>query len=59
MSKLQAIKAASSLQDFAALLKYKAHTLSYILYVKKNKYDSFEIGSAEAASGQSIHPPRI
>jgi len=56
MSKLQSLKAASSLHDVAALLKYKASTLAYILYVKQNKYHTFEIKKRGSGS-RTINSP--
>src|SRR5258708_15130344 len=56
MSKLQSLKAATSLHDVAALLKYKARTLAYILYVKQNKYHSFEIRKRGGGS-RTINSP--
>lgn len=43
--KLQLLKSAKTLHDVAALLNYKPHTLSYILYKKPDgaKYKKFEI----------------
>src|SRR6266478_3192331 len=45
MSHLQSLKSAASLHDIAALLKFTAKGLAYILYVKpsQTKYHSFEI----------------
>jgi RNA-directed DNA polymerase len=44
MSRLHALKSATSLHDVATLLKYRASTFAYVLYIKQNKYRSFEIG---------------
>lgn len=45
MSSLKALQSAASLSDLAALLGYKAKSLSFILYVKSeaSKYSSFTI----------------
>lgn len=45
MAQIQALKLAVSLRDVAALLKFRARALSYILYIKplEAKYRSFEI----------------
>jgi RNA-directed DNA polymerase len=45
MSQLQSLKSATSLHDVAALLKFKAQALAFILYRQPNqaKYQSFEI----------------
>ncbi len=45
MSQLQSLKSAVSLPDIAALLRYRAHTLRFILYGKRpeDKYRSFQI----------------
>src|ERR1700733_5817699 len=56
MSRLQSLQTAKSLHDVAALLKYRATTLAYILYVKQNKYNSFTIGKRGGGAG-SIHTP--
>lgn len=56
MSRLQSLKTAKSLHDVASLLKYRATTLAYILYVKQNKYHSFEIGK-RGGGARTIHSP--
>jgi RNA-directed DNA polymerase len=56
MSRLQSLKTAASLHDVAALLKYRATTLAYILYVKQNKYHSFAIGK-RGGGIRTIHSP--
>jgi len=45
MSQLQSLKSAVSLPDVAALLRYRAHTLRFVLYGKRpeDKYRSFQI----------------
>jgi hypothetical protein len=56
MSRLQSLKTATALHDVAALLKYKATTLAYILYVKQNKYHSFALGKRGGGT-RTIHAP--
>jgi retron-type reverse transcriptase len=56
MSKLQALKSATSLREVAALLRYKASTFAYVLYVKQNKYHSFQIGKPKGGS-RTINAP--
>jgi len=56
MSKLQSLKSATSLHDIAALLRYKASTFAYVLYVKQNKYHSFQIRKPKGGS-RTINSP--
>jgi RNA-directed DNA polymerase len=58
MSRLQSLQSATSIQDVAALLKYKARTVAYILYRKpdQNKYHSFEIRKRGGGARQINSP---
>lgn len=56
--KLQLLKSAKTLHDVAALLNYKPHTLSYILYKKPDvqKYKKFEIPKRHGGTRQISAP---
>lgn len=56
MTALETLKAASTLEDLAALLGYKASTLAFIVYKLNNKYTRFEIPKRSGGT-REIHAP--
>ncbi len=58
MSQIQSLKSATCLHDVAALLKFTAKGLAYILYGKplQTKYHSFEILKRRGGSRQINAP---